>query len=158
MPLHSYRLQVLLLVSLVSCVGSWSQTEKKPDPLEQVYVYADWDLPEHRWLDVACDEEIVAKVKAGRFFVMNLPSGRHTIAVRDGIPIFIEVRSAERSFLRLGRQVDGQTVMLVLSKMDSTEANKEMVNQAYIDASKALANSVPKEDPRERRQPQLKTR
>jgi len=158
MPLRPYRLQMLVLVSLVSCVGSWSQTEKKPAPLEQVYVYADWESPEHGWVDVACDEEIVAKVKAGKFFVMNLQPGRHAISVQDGIPVFIELRSGERSFLRLDREVDGQTVMLVLNKMDSTEANREMVNLVYIDASKALSSSVPKEDPRKHRQPQLKTR
>jgi hypothetical protein len=158
MPIRSYRQQLLLLVSLVSCVGAWSQIQKKTEPLEQIYVYADWESPEHRWVDVACDDEIVAKVKAGRFFVINLPPGRHAMSVRDGIPMFIEVRSGEKSFLRLGREVDGQTVMQVLTKMDSTEANKEMVNLAYIDASRALSNSVPKEDPRERRQPQLRTR
>jgi hypothetical protein len=58
----------------------------------------------------------------------------------------------------LGREVDGQTMMQVLTKMDSTEAKKEMINLASIDASKVLSNSVPKEDPRERRHPQLKTR
>jgi hypothetical protein len=159
MSVHPYRVRVLLLTSLVSCICTWSQTEKRPEPLGQIYVYANWELPEHKWVEIARDDETVAKVKAGRFFVMNVPPGRHTVSARDGIPVFIETRSGEKLFLRLDREVDGQTMMLVLTKMDFTEASKEMVHLAYIDASKAFSNSVPKEDPRDpRQQPQLKTR
>lgn len=157
MPVHSYRPQVLLLVVLAFSIGASSQTEKE-EPLGQVYVYAMWESPVRRWVDIACDDEIVAKLKAGRFFVMNLPPGRHAVSERDGLPVFIEVRSGEKSFLRVGREVDGQTVMPVLSKMGSTAAEKELAHLAYIDAAKALANSVPKEDPRVLRQQQLKTR
>ena len=159
MPVHVHRPQVLLLAGLAFCIGAWSQTEKKPEPVGQIYVYANWELPERKWVDIACDEEIGAKGKAGRYFVMNLPPGRHVVSVGDGIPVFVEERSGEKSFLRVGREVDGQAVMLVLTKMDSTEAGKEMVHLAYIDAAKAFSSSVPKEDPRDpRRQPQLKTR
>ena len=159
MPVHSRRTKVLFLAGLACCVGAWSQTEKKSHSLAQIYVYANWESQERRWLDIACDNEIVAKVKAGRFFVMNLPPGRHAVSAGDGIPMFVEARSGEKSFLRVSREVDGQTVMLVLTKIDSTEAGKEMVHLAYIDAAKALSNSVPKEDPRDlRQQPQLKTR
>jgi hypothetical protein len=159
MPVHAHRPQVLLLAGLAFCVCAWSQTEKKPEPVGQIYVYANWESPERKWVDIACDDEIVAKVKAGRFFVMSLPPGRHAVSAGDGIPVFVEERSGEKSFLRVGREVDGQAVMLVLTKMDSTEAGKEMVHLAYIDAAKALSSSVPKEDPRDlRQQPQLKTR
>lgn len=75
----------------------------------------------HKWVDIACDEETVAKVKAGRFFVMNLPPGRHALSAREGIPVFMETRSGEKSFLRLGQQIDGQTAMLVPTKIDSIE-------------------------------------
>ena len=110
-------------------------------------------------MDIACDDEIVAKVKAGRFFVINLPPGRHAVSQREGIPVFIEVRSGEQSFVRLGREVDGQTVIPVLTKMGSAEAGKEMVHLAYIDAARVLSNSVSKQDPRDLLQPpQLKTR
>lgn len=159
MPVHPGWVRVLLLTSFVSCVCAWPQSEKRPEPLGQIYVYANWELPEHKWIDIARDDETVARVKAGRFFVMNVTPGRHAISARNGIPLFIEVASGEKSFLRLGREVDGQTMMLVLTKMDSTEAGKEIVHLAYIDASKAFSNSVPKEDPRDPRQPpQFKTR
>jgi len=159
MPVHGPRPQVLLLAALALCVGAWSQKEKKSEALGQIYVYANWELPERKWIDIACDDEIVAKVKAGRFLVMNLPPGRHAVSAGDGIPEFVEARSGEKSFLRVGREVDGQTVMLVLTRMDSTEAGKEMVHLVYIDALKALSKSVPKEDPRDlRQQPELKTR
>jgi hypothetical protein len=158
-PVHFQRSLVLLLVTLSSAASAWSQSEKKPEPLGQIYVYANWELPEHKWVEIVRDDETVAKVKAGRFFVINVPPGRHAVSARDGIPVFVEVRSDEKSFLRLDREVDGQTVMLVLTKMNSIEAGKEIVHLTYIDASKALSNSVLKEDPRDYRQrPQLKTR
>lgn len=159
MPIHAHRPEVLLLAGLAFCVGAWSQTERKLKPVGQIYVYSKWESPERKWVNIACDDEIVAKVKAGRFFVMNLPPGRHAVSAGDGIPVFVEARSGEKSFLRMGREVDGQTVMLVLTKMDSAEAGKEMVHLAYIDVSKALSSSVLKKDPRDlRQQPQLKTR
>ena len=155
--LRPRRTHAFLLIAL--CVSVWSQTEKKQEPPGQIYVYASWEFPEHKWLDIACDDEIVAKVKAGRFFVINLPPGRHAVSERDGMPAFIEVRSGEKSFLRLGREVDGQTVMPVLMKMAPDSADKEMVHLAYIDAGKALSNAVPRQDPRDlRQQLQLKTR
>jgi len=110
-------------------------------------------------MDIACDDKIVAKVKAGRFFVVNVTPGRHAVSAGDGIPVFMETRPGEKSFLRVDREVDGQTVMLVLTKVDSSEAAKEIVHLAYIDAAKVLSSSVLKEDPRDLGQrPQLKTR
>jgi hypothetical protein len=159
MPVHVCRLQALLLVGLVFCVGAWSQTKENSGPHAQVYVYANWESPEHKWIDIACDDETVAKIKAGRFFVMKLPPGRHAVSARDGIPVFIDARSGEKSFLRLGREIDGQTVMPVLTKVDSTQALKEIVHLAYIDAAKVLSNAVLQADPGDLwQQPRLKTR
>jgi len=153
------RPQTFLLAVLAFAVSISSQTERKRESLGRIYVYANWESPERRWVDIACDDEIVAKVKAGRFFVINLPPGRHAVSEREGIPVFIEVRSGEQSFVRLDREVDGQTVIPVLTKMGSTEAGREMVHLAYIDTAKVLSNAVPKQVPRDLvRPPKLKTR
>jgi len=157
MPVHPNKPRMLLLAYAALSLLAWPQSEK-PEPIGQIYVYAHWESPERRWVEIACDAEIVAKVKAGRFFVIDLPPGRHVVSEREGIPAFVEVRSGEPSFVRLDREVDGQTVMPVLVNMSATEASKEISHLAYIDAAKALSNSVPRKDPRDLRQPQLKTR
>jgi hypothetical protein len=118
--------------------------KKKPGPVGEIYVYTNWESPERKWVDIACDVEIVAKVKAGRFFVMDLPPGRHAVSAGDGMPVFVEARSGEKSFLRVGGEVDRQTVMLVLTKIDSTEASKEMVHLAYIDTAKRFPVQFPR--------------
>ena len=152
------RPKALLLAVLAFCACTSSQTERKQESLGRIYVYANWESSERRWVEIACDDEIVAKVKAGRFFVINLPPGRHAVSEREGIPVFIKVHSGEQSFVRLDREVDGQTVMPVLTQMGSTEAGKEMVRLAYIDAAKVVSNSVPKQDPRDLLPPRLKVR
>jgi hypothetical protein len=153
------RPQALLLAVLAFSVGISSQTERMQGSLGRIYVYANWESPERRWVDIACDDEVVAKVKTGRFVVINLPPGSHAVSERDGIPVLIEVRSGEQSFVRLDQEVDGQTVIPVLTKMGSTEAGREMVHLTYIDTAKVLSNSVPKQDPRDHMHPpKLKTR
>lgn len=160
MPVHFHRSLVLPLVTLAFYASAWSQTENKQEPLGEIYVYANWESPQRKWVDIACDDKIVAQVKAGRFFVINVPPGRHALTERDGIPAFIDLHSGEKSYVRLDREVDGQTVMPVLTRMSPAEAEKEMVHLAYIDPAKAFSNSVPEEDPRDvgQRHPQLKTR
>jgi hypothetical protein len=158
MPCRPNLLRPLLLVALALSAAARSQSAEKPEPFGQIYVYANWQLPERKWVEIACDNEIAAKVKAGRFFVINLPPGRHVLSESDGMPAFVEVRSGEKSYLRLDREIDGQTVMPVLTRMNPDEAEKEISHLAYIDAAKAVSNSVPRKDPRNIPQPQLKTR
>ncbi|HLV89146.1 MAG TPA: hypothetical protein VKV39_19340 [Candidatus Sulfotelmatobacter sp.] len=160
---NRFRRGRVLLVWVACCIAAWSQSDRKLEPTGQfetgqIYVYANWEFPEHKWVDVACDDGIVAKIKAGRYFVLNLSPGRHAVSERDGIPAFVEVRSGEKAYLRLGREVDGQTVMPVLSRVNANDAAGEIVHLAYIDAAKVFSGSVLKDDRGLQQKPQLKSR
>jgi hypothetical protein len=75
------------------------------------------------------------------------------------VPLSIDVRSGEESFLRLDWNygIDRRPIPL-FSKVRQTEAQKEMKYLSYIAAKKVHSNQVPKTDPRKPIQPQLRTR
>ncbi len=49
------------------------------EALTQVYVYVQQETPARSWFPVWFDGVVVAKIKRGRFFVINAAPGRHTV-------------------------------------------------------------------------------
>jgi hypothetical protein len=127
------------------------------EPLGRIYVYAQVETPARSWLPISCDNAVVAKVKRGRFFAVDVVSGRHVLSMAKTVPVFVDVRPGEESFVGLGWQMEvGRPPLPVLQAVQPSHAHTEMIDLAYIDSNKALSKSVPRIDPR--RPPQLKSR
>jgi hypothetical protein len=67
----------------------------------RVYVYARWETPARSWLPISCDGEVVAKLKQGTLFAIDVTPGRHNLGSDRGVPVFVDVRSGDEVFVRL---------------------------------------------------------
>lgn len=68
-----------------------------------------------------------------------------------GIPVFVDARAGKESFVRVewrNGEVPGPALPVWEVVLPST-ARKDMIYLLYIDGDKALAESLPKKDPRE---------
>jgi len=128
----------------------------------QIYIYGSWEYPVRSWVPVSCDGEVVAKVRRGRFFAINVSPGKHLLSQDDGIPRPVNAHAGQPSYLRLGQEVSdepsGKSVIPVLEAVDPDQARKEMVHLVYIDADKLYSSAVPQQDPAPVSRPQLKPR
>jgi hypothetical protein len=125
----------------------------------RVYVYAQRLTEARSWMPVYCDGEPVARIKAGRLFAIHLAAGRHTLSLEPGVPLPIEVRPGEESFVRLDWHMElGRSAIPVFNLTRPELARKEMTNLSYIDPKQALSPAVAKTDVRELRQPELRRR
>ena len=117
--------------------------------LARIYVYVQQETPVRSWFPVSCDGIVVAEIKRGRFFAINVGPGRHMLSEEKGVPTFVDARSGRASFIRLNWHIEvGQRPIPVWEIVDAASAYKDMLTLAYIDAAKALSKSVPKKDPR----------
>jgi len=129
----------------------------RAEDLARIYVYAQFDSAASSWLAVSCDNAVVAKVKRGRFFAVDVAPGRHVLSIWKAVPVVVEVRAGQEDFVRLDWHYEVfEPSIPVLHAVQPDQAHTEMLNLAYIDGNKAVSKSVPKADPR--RPPQLKLR
>ncbi len=127
--------------------------------LARIYVYAQLETPAGSWTPISCDGTVVAKLKRGKFFAVNVAPGRHMLSEEKGIPVFVDAHSGEDSFVRLDWHIEvDKPVISVLQVVPPPQARDEMRYLVYIDAGKALSRSVPKKDPREIPRPRLMRR
>ncbi|HVX65789.1 MAG TPA: hypothetical protein VHA11_04260 [Bryobacteraceae bacterium] len=125
----------------------------------RIYVYAQRPTPARSWLPIFCGGAVVAEMKRGTVVAINVPPGRHTLSTQTGVPVSVEVRSGEESFVRLDWHFEeGHAPIPVLSVVSSERARREMKYLSYIDATRVLSASVPKTDPREPASLRLHTR
>jgi hypothetical protein len=116
----------------------------------RIYVYAQRQTAARSWLPISCDGAVVAELKRGTLFAMNVPPGRHTLSTETGVPAFVDVHSGEESFVRLDWSFEvGRSAIPVLNTVRPDQARKEMRFLSYIRANKVHASLVPRTDPRE---------
>jgi hypothetical protein len=137
-------------------------TSARPEGLARIYVYVQRETPARSWLPISCDGSVVAKVKQGKFFAINVAPGRHMVSPERGIPVFIDVRSGSEAFVTVGwrnGERGGPAIpFLVWEVVAPSVAERDLTYLTYIDEDKVLSKSVPKTDPRKLRQLQLKRR
>ena len=122
----------------------------RAEDLARIWVYARVDAPARTWFPISCDGVVVAKIKRGRFFAVSVAPGRHVLSDEKGVPVGVDVRSGEETFVRwdsLAIEV-GKPPMSFLEVLSRSAARRDMIELTYIDADKVLSRSVPKTDPR----------
>ena len=120
--------------------------------LAEVFVYVQHYTPARSWFAVRFDGVVVAKIKGGRFFVINASPGRHMVSGKKGVPVFVDARPGKKVFVRLEwiNGVLGGPALPAWEVANSATARNDLLLLAYIDAGKAISKSVPKTDPRTR--------
>jgi hypothetical protein len=146
-------------IAIIAVVTLLPLYAARAEGLARVYVYAQRETPARSWLAISCDKTVIAKLKRGRFFAVNVAPGRHILSEEKGIPVFVDARSGEESFVRLDWHIKvGEPAIPVLEVVAPTYAREEMMYLTYIDIGKVLSRSVAKADPRELPQMRLKRR
>ncbi len=124
-----------------------------------IYVYAQRLTAAGSWIPITCGDTVVAELTRGKLFVIELPSGRYTLAPASGAPLVVKLRSGEESFIRLDWIYEaGQRAVPVLSMIRPEQARKEIKYLSYIDTGKVRSSAVPKTDPRPAEPLQFKKR
>ena len=145
----------LLLVVGVLCFGQLVAAENA----SLMFVYSQRETPARSWMPVACDGKNIAEIRRGFFFAVSLPPGRHSLLLRDSVPISIEIRPENETFVRLDWSQDvRRSPIPVLSRVPAEIAKKEMQFLSYIEAKRIHSTGVSREDPRPSDGPRLKTR
>ena len=115
----------------------------------RIYVYVQQETPARSWFPVSCDGIMVAEIKRGRFFAINVGPGRHMLSEETGVPTFVDARSGRDSFIRLNWHIEvGQSAIPVWEIVAPSSARRDMLDLTYIDVGTVLSKSVPKKDPR----------
>ena len=131
-------------------------------PAIQVFMFADREAPPRSWVPISCDGTVVAKIKQGKFFTINLTPGKHVFSQGDGIPLFVDIHKGEQLFIQLERQTradaSGKSDVTALVEVDPTWARKILAYLTYIDTDKRFSPAVLMEDPTVSSRPQLKQR
>ncbi len=84
----------------------------------RIYVYADPHAAASSWKPVSCDGGVVAKIKDGYFFALKVSSGRHTFAIADGTPTFVNLNANQDLFLRVDEHIIiGEPKILILTSV-----------------------------------------
>jgi len=92
----------------------------------RIYVYAQRDTAARSWLPISCNNVVVAELKRGTFFAINVEPGPYSLFVEKGVPLSVDARSGEDSFVRLDWSygIDRPPIP-VLSKMYKDGANEK---------------------------------
>lgn len=125
----------------------------------RVYVYSQRLTDARSWLPVSCDGAVVAEIRRGYFFALEVAPGLHTLIVADGVPVPVRVASGEEKYVRLDwpRQA-GRPAIPVLSAVPRDRARSEMKFLSYVEPGRIRAASVARSDPRQPEEQQLKRR
>lgn len=104
-----------------------------PGDLDRIYIYAQRETAARSWRPISCDGAIVAKLKRGTFFAINVSPGRHVISDAKGVPLFVDVIAGRDFFVRLDWQIEvGEPAIPVLSRVNARVARNEMRFVTYI--------------------------
>jgi hypothetical protein len=146
-------------IAVIAVVTLMPLASARAEGLARIYVYAQLETPAGSWIPISCDGTAVAKLKRGRFFAVSVASGRHMLSDEKGIPVVVDARSGEESFVRLDWHIEvDKPAISMLQVVPPPQARYEMKYLLYIDAGKVLSRSVPKKDPRKRPPPRLRRR
>jgi hypothetical protein len=130
--------------------------------LTEIFIYASWEYPARPWVPVSCDGTLVAKVKPGRFFAINVGPGKHMLTQNDGIPLVVNAHPGQQMFVHLGQEVSdepsGKVVLPVLQAVAPEEARKEIIHLVYVDSDRLYSSAVSRQDPTQPSPPRLKQR
>jgi hypothetical protein len=139
----------IVYIAIVAVVALMLLPSARAEGLARIYVYVQLETPARSWFPISCDGTVVAKLKRGRFFAVNVAPGRHMLGDEKGVPVFVDARAGEESFVRLGWRMEvGGPAISVLQVVPRSVARRDMIYLTYIDANKMLSRSVPKRDPR----------
>lgn len=109
----------------------------------RIYVYAQRLTPARSWLPVSCDNVAVAKIRGGAFFVIELPPGRHILAIEGGVPAPVHLAPGGQVWVRLDWNMHvSRPPIPALSVVPEPAARKEVRFLSYIGPDKMLAPSV----------------
>jgi len=116
----------------------------------RIYVYVvPMETHARSWFPITCDGTVVARVKRGRFFAINVAPGRHLLSDEKGVPVSVDARSGEDLYVTLGWRVEvGGPAISVLQVVVPAVGSRDIIDLTYVDADKVLSQSVPKTDPR----------
>ena len=146
-------------IAIIAVVTLMQLPSTQAEGLARIYVYAQLETPAGSWIPISCDGTVVAKLRRGRFFAINAAPGRHMLSDEKGVPVFVDARSGEESFVRLEWHIEvNKPVISVLEVVPGGQAREEMMYLTYTDAGKILSKSVSKKDPREIPRPRLRRR
>jgi hypothetical protein len=137
-------------VLIVACSLMLLLPSMSAEGLVQVYVYVQQETPARSWFPVRFDGVVVAKIKRGRFLVINTSPGRHMVSGEKGVPVFVQAQPGKKVFVRLewrNGELPGPALP-VWDIVDRSTAHNDMLLLEYIDGRKAISKSVPRIDPR----------
>jgi hypothetical protein len=150
---------LLIPLSVIAAIVLVAPLSTPAENTARIYVYAQRLTSASSWLPISCGDVVVARLKRGTFFAINVDPGRYKLSIENGLPVFVEVRSGEASFVRLDWSFGiGRSPIPVLRTVASMQARKEMMNLSYISSNKVISTSVPKADPGEAPPLRLKSR
>ncbi len=123
------------------------------------YLYEQRSAAVASWVEVACDGQPSASVKGGYIFALQLGEGRHTLSVRDGVPVTLEVEASEPAFVRLDWNMSvARAPIPVLSKVPRARAQHDVQFLTCVPKNKIRSSQVMRDDPRQAEQKHLKHR
>jgi len=146
-------------IAVISTIALATALPMLAEDSARIYVYAQRDTAARSWRSISCNGVVVAELKRGTFFAINVEPGRYTLLVEQGVPLTVDVRSGEESFVRLDWSYGiDRSPIPVLSKIYDAGAQREMRYLSYVAPKRVHSNQVPKTDPGEPHQPHLHTR
>ncbi|MGE5112448.1 MAG: hypothetical protein ACM3JB_16405 [Acidobacteriaceae bacterium] len=150
--LRFFALGLLAFVSLAATAESTTR----------IYVFADWDSPQHAWIPIYCDGALVAKVKAGKFLAIEVPPGQHTLLAGDGVPLPFEIFPGKDVFVAVQYHMrlypSSKSTIPVLAIFPESEARIKIVHLVYIETKQMHSPLVSRQDPTVLWRPELKKR
>jgi len=128
----------------------------------RIFVYADWDSPQKSYVPVYFDGVLIAEIKRGRFFAINVLPGQHILIAGEGVPEPVNAKQGKEFFVRLEQDVElsasGKTAMLALSVKTTAQGKTEIGHLVYLDSGKIYSKLVSRGDPSLLEQPTLQKR
>ena len=145
------RIPVVAAIITVACSASLAG-----GTTSQIYVYALRGTAARSWIAISCGKTVLAELKQGTYFVINEPPGQYMLSVEKGVPLSIDTRSGDPSFIRLDWNYGvGRPPIPVLAEVRQMEASREIKYLSYIASKRVHSSVVPKTDPSPPVQPQL---
>jgi hypothetical protein len=159
-PTGHWQRRKFLLSPLAAFLGAASASPAPTDDLSaRIYVYVRRDTAAGHWLPVSCSGAVVADIKQGNFFALNVAPGRYVLSLEAGVPIVIQAVSTEASFIRLDWSYGiDRAPIPVFSKVPEKQARQEMRFLSYISPRQIHSTQVPSRDPDPPVEPHLHSR